>query len=436
MDRQTRSICPVCLRRIPAEYAEKDGNVYLEKSCPEHGSFRTILWRGKPSIEEWLCEETLTPPKISDRDVRLGCPYDCGMCSRHLQEACCTMIEITSRCTFGCPICFAGSEPSGTDMSLARYSSILDDLICRNPVNRFNIQLSGGEPADHPDLVEFVRLAHEKGFPYIQINSNGKRLAEDPDFCTELKAAGLNSVFLQFDGTDDSIYLKMRSQSLLSLKKRAIASCRESGLSVVLSVALIPGINTQDIGNCIRFGIANMPTVRGIHFLPVSYMGRLYQDEPKDEDRFTLPELIRSIAAQTHFQISPSDLLPITSGSCFCGLYGNFLIDPDTGSITSVSESNGGCCPCKEDAISSARKYLARRWGKTVEEVGDDWDLFSKQAEDRGFSITSMPFMDAWNFDENRLRRCRLQVPTADGRMIPFCAFHVTNTRGERLYHG
>ena len=100
-----------------------------------------------------------------------------------------------------------------------RYTSILDDLIRRSPDNRFNIQLSGGEPADHPDLVEFVHLAREKGFPYVQINSNGKRLSEDLPFCEDLKAAGLNSVFLQFDGTDDAIYRKMRGKDLLGLKE-------------------------------------------------------------------------------------------------------------------------------------------------------------------------------------------------------------------------
>lgn len=435
MDRKTNSICPVCFRRIPAEYIEENGNVYLEKNCPIHGFFRTVVWRGKPSVSEWLRKETLTAPRVTDHEVRLGCPYDCGICSRHLQEACCVMIEITSRCSFGCPICFAGSGLSGSDLSLIRYTALLDDLIKRSPENRFNIQLSGGEPAEHPDLAEFIRLAKEKGFPYVQINSNGARLSEDLSFCEELKTAGLNSVFLQFDGTDDSIYRKMRGKDLLDQKQKAIVNCRSAGLSIVLSVALVPGINTQDIGNTIRFGMQNMPAVRGIHFLPVSYMGRLFLD-PKDDDRFTLPELIRSISIQTGFQISPSDLLPITSGSCFCGLYGNFLVDPVAGTVTSISEAGGGCCSCKKDAIASAREYLARRWGKTVEEAGDEWDLFTKQAEDQGFSITSMPFMDAWNFDENRLRRCRLQVPTADGRMIPFCAFHVTNTRGERLYHG
>ena len=47
----TDSVCPVCLRRIPAQrVAEADG-IYMEKTCPEHGDFRVLLWRGP--LEEY-----------------------------------------------------------------------------------------------------------------------------------------------------------------------------------------------------------------------------------------------------------------------------------------------------------------------------------------------------------------------------------------------
>jgi uncharacterized radical SAM superfamily Fe-S cluster-containing enzyme len=37
--RQTYSVCPVCLRRIPAVHAAYDKDGYLEKTCPEHVTF-------------------------------------------------------------------------------------------------------------------------------------------------------------------------------------------------------------------------------------------------------------------------------------------------------------------------------------------------------------------------------------------------------------
>ena len=49
----TGSLCPVCLRRIAAERVIEDNVVYLCKSCPEHGPFKTVIWRGLPSYQAW-----------------------------------------------------------------------------------------------------------------------------------------------------------------------------------------------------------------------------------------------------------------------------------------------------------------------------------------------------------------------------------------------
>ena len=42
----TESVCPVCLATIPAERRAEGGTVYLKKTCPEHGTTSTPVWRG------------------------------------------------------------------------------------------------------------------------------------------------------------------------------------------------------------------------------------------------------------------------------------------------------------------------------------------------------------------------------------------------------
>ena len=42
----TESVCPVCLATIPAERCAEGGTVYLKKTCPEHGTTSTPVWRG------------------------------------------------------------------------------------------------------------------------------------------------------------------------------------------------------------------------------------------------------------------------------------------------------------------------------------------------------------------------------------------------------
>ncbi|MCE5235621.1 MAG: radical SAM (seleno)protein TrsS [Clostridiaceae bacterium] len=432
MSEKTVSLCPVCLRRLPAKRAEESGNIYLIKECPEHGEFRTILWRGSPSMDAWMRPEENTPPKAPEAEPRLGCPYDCGLCTDHLQAACCVLIEVTGRCSLGCPLCFADAGGAGEDISIEEFDELLAYLKEQSPDSPFNLQLSGGEPAEHPEIAELVRRAKKAGFSHVQLNTNGLRLARDPGFAAALGEAGLSSVFLQFDGTADAVYTALRGRPLLKEKCAAIESCAAAGLPVVLTMALVPGVNTGDIGPTLQYAFDRMPTVRGIHFLPVGHMGRRV-GAPSDALRFTLPELIRALAVQSGYRMAISDFLPITSGSCMCAFHGNFLVEPD-GRIISVTEPGGACCPCKRDAIASARAYLARRWGSAYVENGDGWDMFLKNTEERGFSVTAMAFMDAWNFDVARLRKCRFQVAARDHRLIPFCAYYVTSETGERLY--
>ena len=41
---RTRSICPVCGRQLPAQRVRHGEDIFLEKSCPEHGDFSTVIW--------------------------------------------------------------------------------------------------------------------------------------------------------------------------------------------------------------------------------------------------------------------------------------------------------------------------------------------------------------------------------------------------------
>ena len=52
--RNTYSVCPVCLTRLSSAIVKREKDYYLEKICPEHGAFSSVIWRGNaPSLEEW-----------------------------------------------------------------------------------------------------------------------------------------------------------------------------------------------------------------------------------------------------------------------------------------------------------------------------------------------------------------------------------------------
>lgn len=179
-----------------------------------------------------------------------GCPLDCGLCTEHRRKGCCVLLELTRCCDLRCPVCFA-SAGEGGDMSMDEIAAQYAYLMAHG--GPFNIQLSGGEPTMRDDLPAVIRLGREKGFTFFQLNTNGLRLAAEPNYARELKAAGLNTVFLQFDGLDDEVYEILRGRPLLERKKRCVENCAEAGLGVVLVPVIAAGVNEEQLFPIVRY---------------------------------------------------------------------------------------------------------------------------------------------------------------------------------------
>ncbi|AET66940.1 putative Fe-S oxidoreductase [Desulfosporosinus orientis DSM 765] len=432
-EKNTESLCPECLQRIPAQRVVQGETVYLVKRCPEHGEYRTLLWRGSPQWDSWLRPTIPTPPRECFTQVERGCPFDCGLCKEHYKTTCTALLEVTQRCNLNCRVCFANAGTELDEPSLAVIEGWYKKVLAASgPVN---IQLSGGEPTLRNDLPEIVEMGRELGFNFIQLNTNGLRLAEDPGFVRELKEAGLSSVFLQFDGTEDSIYQTIRGRKLLEVKAKAIESCARHEIGVVLVPTLIPGINTHNIGGILRFALENHPSVRGVHFQPVSYFGRILK-EPLDSDRITLPEVIQAIEEQTDGLIKAASLKPHNGR---CSFSGNFIRQTD-GSMQPVI--NNSCCNGPERADELARKtrtFVARQWSgaetsKNQPPSTNSWDNIIRQLKTYAFSISGMAFQDVWNLDIERLKNCCIHVVSPEGKLIPFCAYNLTDKLGHPIY--
>ena len=426
--RHTESVCPVCLTRLPAEIVKDGPSYYLKKSCPEHGPFSAVVWRGDaPALETWGND---APAGVSP-----FCPDACGLCPDHLRRTCCALVEVTARCNLRCPVCFAESGTDDNEPSVDALYEIFRRLADNG--NTF-VQLSGGEPTVRDDLPEIVAAAKRAGCESIQLNSNGLRLGAEPEFTQALMDAGLSFVFMQFDGTEDRIYEKLRGRPLLEAKKAAIAVCGGSRLGVTLVPTVVPGVNDGNLGEILRFGLSRSPAVRGVHFQPVSYFGR-YPGVPRDEDRITLPEILRAIEAQTDGKFKVKDFLPSACDHPRCGFHGDFAVLPKGQLLRLTSKSNQSCCSDDKSAHLKNRAFVSRRWKRTDETASNavisepevenadytDMDTFLRRVRSHGFTVTAMAFQDAWTLDLERLRMCSLHV-FRDGRTIPFCRSYLT----------
>jgi uncharacterized radical SAM superfamily Fe-S cluster-containing enzyme len=455
----TESVCPACLARIPARRVRRGEDVYLEKVCPEHGAFQSVIWRGEPSFDSWVRPKSPAFPHNPFTRVSQGCPFDCGLCPDHRQQSCCVLLEVTRRCDLRCPVCFAEAGGDGAaDPDLTAIESWYRRLL--EAGGPYNIQLSGGEPCLRDDLPEIISLGRSLGFTYFQLNTNGLRLAHDPAYLRALVVAGLTTVFLQFDGTDDAIYQRLRGRPLLARKLAAIEQCAAHQVGVVLVPTLVPGVNIQDIGNLIELALQRMPAVRGVHFQPVSYFGRYpgFPDgAPQDEDRITIPEVIRAIEEQTQGKIDRTTFRPPGGENALCSFHGNYVVMPDGSLVplTRRTEAAGGCCSpagsCQPEegsrGAARSRAFVARYWSAPpppVDLISDlsvisepslgEWDTFLQRTRTHTFCISGMAFQDAWNLDLKRLKDCYIHNVHPDGRLVPFCAYNLTAQSGKSLY--
>ncbi|MCP4574960.1 MAG: radical SAM protein [Deltaproteobacteria bacterium] len=447
---KTQSVCPKCLKRIDARLSIWGDAVFLEKTCADHGLFSTCIWRGSPGFESWTRPKVPTCPPVCHTKPEKGCPFDCGLCPEHRQRTCATLLEVTHRCNLQCPVCFAhaGVSPS-SDPVLEEINEWL--AVVMRTAGDCNLQLSGGEPTVRDDLPDIIAMAKKSGFSFIQLNTNGLRLATDPDYVKSLKDAGLSSVFLQFDGVDDHVFLKLRGRALITVKERAVENCIKNNIGIVLVPTIVKGLNDGQIGALVDAAMDFGPGVRGIHFQPLSCFGR-FPKKWNDRGRITLPEILQALENQTRGRLRVSHFKPPGCENALCSFQGSFLRQPE-GTLIPLNADSGKCCPGPEFAEAGALKAIssvAQKWtapefgchtddllsvkGKT--EVWHDFDVFIDTVAQNRFSISAMAFQDAWTLDLERLRDCCIHIfsPKNQARLIPFCAYNLTDIHGQSIY--
>ena len=123
--RKTRSVCPVCLRNLPAQLLQEDnGLIFLDKTCPAHGNYRVPVWRGKVDWDSWLMG---TQP-LSEGSA-LHCPENCGICAEHEIGTCCALLEVTERCNLNCRFCFARGGEGASEPGLDELKDAIREIV-------------------------------------------------------------------------------------------------------------------------------------------------------------------------------------------------------------------------------------------------------------------------------------------------------------------
>ena len=435
------SLCSTCLRRIDAKIVFQDDDVLLLKQCPLHGKERVKI---ADDVSYWrrAREVYLKPSEMPERfgtPVRWGCPYDCGLCADHEQHACLTLVEITDRCNLTCPICYAESGPqAGRHRTLEEVAFMLDALVQAEGTPDV-VQISGGEPTLHPQFFEILDLARERPIQHLMVNTNGVRIANDAAFAERLATylPGFE-IYLQFDSLEAEPHLALRGLDLREIRTRALERLNALGLSTTLVVTVKRGLNDQELGRIVEFGLAQ-PCVRGVTFQPVQEAGRL-EGFDAGRDRITLTEVRRRILEQTRV-FADEDLIPVPCHpDALAMAYAlktpdgpralTGLIDPqvliDGTSNTIVYE--------RDPAVQESLVRLFSTNHSPASGAGALKDLLCclPQAEvpagigyDSLFRVIIMQFIDAASFDLRSVKKTCVHIVHPDGRIIPFDTYNL-----------
>jgi uncharacterized radical SAM superfamily Fe-S cluster-containing enzyme len=442
----TTSICPRCKRLLDAQLLERDGRVVLSRLCPDHGSFEAVVYG---DAERYLEVQRFNKPgeqplERQTESVR-GCPHDCGICPEHAQHTCLGVIEVNTACNLDCPICFAdsgtGPQEHGYSLTLEEVESMLDAFV-RAEGEPEAVQISGGEPSIHPQVLEMLSAAKARGIQVVMLNTNGIRLARDPRFAPALAEIGVH-VYLQFDGLDQATQIAIRGKDLTDEKRRALDRCAEAGVSVSLAAAVERGVNEWEVGKIVRFGIDH-PAVTGVFFQPVTHSGR-FRTESDPFDKLTNPDVIDAIAEQLPEWFRVDDFVPVPCCSPTCrsatfALYDGADLVPlprlvDVEEYLDYVTNRAVPDPDVREALEGL--WSAKAAGGTGPAAArlDCVACASamppelREVAAQGFMIVVQDFQDPYTLDVEKLHKCCVSEITPDGRLIPFCAYNSVGYR-------
>jgi 7,8-dihydro-6-hydroxymethylpterin dimethyltransferase len=336
-------------------------------------------------------------------------------------------------------VCFADSSTAKTyHRPLAEIERMMDALVASEGEPDL-LQLSGGEPTIHPEILEIITAAKRRPIRHVMLNTNGIRIAQEPEFVKQLAAFKPGfEVYLQFDSLRAEAHRTLRGADLTRIRRQALEALERESISTTLVVVVKRGVNDDELGDIINYAL-QWKCVRGITFQPIQDAGRNENFEP-DRDRFVLSDIRRKIiAAGTAF--GEGDIIPLPcnpesiaigyalrNGENIAPITSFFpremLVEALPNAITfekfpdlhkqilsffslSTAECNN---PEKLDALLCCLPEIPVPEGMGYENI---------------FRIAIVEFMDAHNFCIGRVKRSCIHFVTPNGQIIPFETYNM-----------
>ena len=468
---ETMSVCPECKLIIKATIYKDDTNVMIRKFCPEH------KWTVEKYWEDYDMYMKMRRYNYFGRGLDnpnyLGqgqnCPFDCGICERHKSHTGLANVVVTNRCHLSCWYCFFYAKEGEPiyEPTVDELDKIFRNLKAAKPIPCNALQITGGEPTMHPEIIEVVKRAKKAGFGQIQLNTTGIKIGAEPEFAKQLQQAGVKTLYMSYDGVSARTNPKNYWEA-----PQALDSCRKADIGIVLVPTVIRGINDHEMGALINFALNNMDVVRAVNFQPVSLVGRM-PTRLREKQRITIPGAIKEIEEQTnglirkeHWFSVPyiggiNKFIEALSGqhkydmsihfACGAATYLFFDENKRVIPITEFIDAQG-LVEMMQRAVNEmqgkgrlARKAIAFKalsgFSKLVDKQKMPKELnvsrmivdvllhgdFQSMAKfhHKSLFIGMMHFQDEHIYDIHRVEKCDIHYAMPDGQVLPFCTFNV-----------
>ena len=455
--RTVRGMCRQCRQIVPARVFFRDEQVWQESLCPHCMSKPALI----ASDKNWYLTNILKAmpdysPLHGSKPSKNGCPHDCGPCMWHASPCQLPVISVTNTCNLRCPICFTYNRNDVIyNISVEEMRKTVDWVIeSSQQVDLINI--TGGEPTLHPDIIDIVRVCKRPEIGRVTMNSNGLRLAHEYHLCEQLADMGIY-VILSFNTFDSDISKQLHGRDIIALKLRAIDNLTRAGVKITLLNVMIHNTNEDAISGILELMRQN-DNILSLTVQTMTYTGQgggnfeRTQHVPVDlaawkvcgqsngvlefDDFITRPSAHPLCYLVCYMLKNGSEMLPFMRfaprDKIQKLIQNSYLIRPENEEDFFMDIINQLYSEGKTEHLAVIRRLVEKMYPS--KSLLTDFER-QKIAESSVRTIYIHTHMDEDTFDCSRAMLCPDLVPSEPGRLIPACTYNLFyRMKDDRFY--
>jgi uncharacterized radical SAM superfamily Fe-S cluster-containing enzyme len=335
-------------------------------------------------------------------------------------------------------------------MSASEMAAILEHLRRLAPEQRI-INITGGEPTQHPQFLELIELCHAEGIHRITISTHGLAFLKNEALLEKLSQMGAR-VILSFDSFTADVNKRMLGGQFLQPKLRVLELLEKHGVHTTLLPVLARGLNDTEIARFVEL-VLSRDFIRSVEFHPIAFTGQSGASFDRGA-RYTTYDALLDLETATGGNLAVRDFVPSPAAHPLCYLV-TYVLRVEAGRWIPFTRfmdpedlrdllAGGLYLEPSAEVEDKLQDIINRLWAgdilsqdsKPVLEALKRMtsqlfapDLSREQrlavAERHTKAIYVHTHMDEESFDTDRIRQCCVSIAEPDGTTIPSCAYNV-----------